>query len=60
VNSASLRDAFKSQNPVASEQFLLELEGQKKEIDDLKLKLKTSKLFMNMIIHDLKHPTISF
>jgi hypothetical protein len=38
----------------------LKIEGQNKELEELKLKLKTSKLFMNMIIHDLKHPTISF
>jgi hypothetical protein len=30
------------------------------ELEELNKKLKESKIFLNMIIHDIRHPTVSF
>jgi hypothetical protein len=42
------------------EDYLISLKANDSELEEMNLKLVRSKIFMNMIIHDIKHPAISF
>jgi phosphoribosylformylglycinamidine (FGAM) synthase PurS component len=57
--SCSLNEKWLSLTKEQLKELNIKIRGKDDELEELDLKLMRSKLFMNMIIHDIKHPAVS-